>query len=71
MDSAALHAIAPIDGRYAGKTKALSAYFSEYALIRYRLMVEVEYFIALCEQRIPQLTSVDTARFDDLRNLYL
>ncbi len=71
MDSAALHAIAPIDGRYAGKTKALSAYFSEYALIRYRLMVEVEYFIALCEQRIPQLTSVDTARFDELRNLYL
>ncbi|MGB2290498.1 MAG: adenylosuccinate lyase, partial [Schleiferiaceae bacterium] len=56
--STALHAITPVDGRYASKTEALSQYFSEYALIRYRVRVEIEYFIALCESDLPQLKGV-------------
>lgn len=52
-----LTAISPVDGRYRGKTEPLAAYFSEYALIRYRVRVEVEYFIALCELPLPQLAS--------------
>ena len=71
MKQEALHAISPIDGRYAEKTEAYAAYFSEFALMRYRLMVEVEYFIALCELPLPQLESLDGAVFADLRSLYL
>ena len=65
-----LQAISPVDGRYAGKTSELSAFFSEYALMRYRVLVEVEYFIALCELPLPQLEGVDTALFPQLRALY-
>ncbi|MDT0689866.1 adenylosuccinate lyase [Salegentibacter sp. F188] len=66
----ALTAISPIDGRYHSKTKELSTYFSEEALIKYRVKVEVEYFIALCELPLPQLKSVDTSVFPKLRALY-
>ena len=65
-----LMAISPVDGRYAGKTAELSAFFSEYALMRYRVLVEVEYFIALCELPLPQLSEVDPAVFPQLRALY-
>ena len=65
-----LQAISPVDGRYAGKTSELSAFFSEYALMRYRVLVEVEYFIALCELPLPQLEGVDSALFPQLRALY-
>ncbi|HET8736944.1 MAG TPA: adenylosuccinate lyase [Pricia sp.] len=65
-----LNAISPIDGRYRNKTKALSPFFSEEALIKYRVQVEIEYFIALCEIPLPQLSSFDPARFKDLRNIY-
>ena len=65
-----LTAISPIDGRYFRSTESLSNYFSEYALIRYRVFVEVEYFIALCESPIPQLSSIDKKQFDALRNIY-
>ena len=70
MKMDALTAISPIDGRYRGKTEQLSAYFSEYALIRYRIRVEVEYFIALCELPLPQLTSVDKGVYEQLRDIY-
>ncbi|TQI70958.1 adenylosuccinate lyase [Gramella sp. Hel_I_59] len=65
-----LSAVSPIDGRYRSKTKQLSAYFSEEALIRYRIQVEVEYFIALYEQGLPQLQDVNSANFPKLRELY-
>lgn len=65
-----LTAISPIDGRYHSKTKKLSKYFSEEALIRYRIQVEVEYFIALYEQGLPQLQDVDINNFSKLRDLY-
>ncbi len=65
-----LLAISPVDGRYAGKTSELSAFFSEYALMRYRVLVEVEYFIAICELPLPQLEDVDPAVFPQLRALY-
>ncbi len=65
-----LTAISPIDGRYRNKVDGLALYFSEYALIRYRVMVEVEYFIALCQIPLEQLSSVDKNRFDDLRKIY-
>lgn len=65
-----LNAISPIDGRYRNKTISLSRYFSEEALIRYRVLVEVEYFIALCELPLPQLSGVDKSTFEGLRNLY-
>ena len=68
--STALHAITPIDGRYASKTEALSTYFSEFALIRYRVRVEIEYFIALCQSDLPQLKEVSTTSFEPLRDLY-
>lgn len=64
-----LTAISPIDGRYADKTKALAAYFSEFALIRYRLHVEVEYFIALCELPLPQLRGFPKEKFQALREI--
>ncbi|NCC99095.1 MAG: adenylosuccinate lyase [Bacteroidia bacterium] len=66
----ALTAISPIDGRYRGKTNVLAEYFSEYALIRYRVKVEVEYFIALCELPLPQLKSINNKIFNDLRDIY-
>lgn len=65
-----LSAISPIDGRYRSKTQQLSAYFSEEALIKYRIQVEVEYFIALYEENLPQLKDVDTSNFKKLRELY-
>ena len=63
-------AISPVDGRYRGKTEPLAAYFSEYALIRYRVRVEVEYFIALCELPLPQLASFPQELFPKLRAIY-
>ncbi|MDR9397566.1 MAG: adenylosuccinate lyase [Salibacter sp.] len=65
-----LLAISPIDGRYAGKTKQLADYFSEYALFKYRVWVEVEYFIALCELPLPQLKNFPKDQYETLRNLY-
>ena len=65
-----LTAISPIDGRYRGKTEPLANYFSEYALIRYRVRVEIEYFITLCELPLPQLASFDHALFERLRDIY-
>ena len=70
MASQALQAISPIDGRYASKTASLIPFFSEEALIKYRVKVEIEYFIALVELPVPQLADFDTALFDDLRSLY-
>ncbi|MCR9081803.1 MAG: adenylosuccinate lyase [Cyclobacteriaceae bacterium] len=69
MEFNPLTAISPVDGRYAGKTEALKAYFSEFALIKYRVHVEVEYFIALCELPLPQLADFDTDLFAALRNI--
>jgi adenylosuccinate lyase len=66
-----LNSVSPIDGRYRSKTQALSAYFSEEALIKYRVLVEVEYFIALCELPLPQLKGIQVGVFESLRNLYL
>ena len=65
-----LTAISPIDGRYRGKTDVLAAYFSEFALIKYRVQVEIEYFITLCELPLPQLNGVDKGVFETLRNIY-
>ena len=70
MNLCPLTAVSPIDGRYHSKTEQLSDYFSEYALIRYRVKVEVEYFIALCELPLPQLEGVDAAKFEPLRDIY-
>ena len=66
----ALTAVSPIDGRYRSKTESLADYFSEYALIRYRVRVEIEYFITLCELPLPQLESFNSALFEQLRNIY-
>ncbi|WP_400190130.1 adenylosuccinate lyase [Hymenobacter sp. B81] len=66
-----LTALSPLDGRYRRQTAPLAAYFSELALIRYRVLVEVEYFIALCELPLPQLEQVPAAAFEPLRRLYL
>ena len=65
-----LNAISPIDGRYRSKVEKLKDYFSEEALIRYRVLVEIEYFIALCEIPLPQLESVSSSIFEDLRAIY-
>ena len=70
MTLEALTAISPIDGRYRGKTETLADYFSEYALVRYRVRVEIEYFITLCELPLPQLASFDHALFPMLRSIY-
>ncbi|WP_255434141.1 adenylosuccinate lyase [Carboxylicivirga sp. M1479] len=70
MDIQLLTAISPIDGRYRNKVDGLALYFSEYALIRYRVLVEIEYFIALCEQPLPQLANFDKALYEDLRKVY-
>ena len=70
MNLSLLTAISPVDGRYRSKTEAYAAYFSEYALIRYRVLVEVEYFIALCEIPLKQLVQVPASVFPKLRSLY-
>lgn len=70
MDLNLLTAISPIDGRYRTKTDRLACYFSEYALIRYRIRVEIEYFIALCELPLPQLKKFNHALFDNIRDIY-
>ncbi|MCW5920929.1 MAG: adenylosuccinate lyase [Saprospiraceae bacterium] len=65
-----LTAISPIDGRYATQTKELADYFSEYALIRYRVFVEIQYFIALCQYGLPQLASFEDSKIDDLNGIF-
>ena len=70
MELDILTAISPIDGRYRSKTEKLADYFSEYALIRYRVRVEIEYFITLCELPLPQLKEFDNSLFDRLRDIY-
>ncbi len=70
MSLSPLNAISPIDGRYRSKVDELADYFSEEALIKYRVRVEIEYFIALCELPLPQLKQVDTTSFESLRQLY-
>ena len=70
MDLDKLTAVSPIDGRYRDKTECLASYFSEYALIKYRIRVEIEYFIALCELPLPQLVSFDKSMFARLRTIY-
>lgn len=70
MNLDVLTAISPIDGRYRGKTEKLADYFSEYALIKYRIRVEIEYFITLCELPLPQLADFDHAQFEPLRDIY-
>ena len=65
-----LIAVSPIDGRYASKTSELKNYFSEYALMKYRVRVEIEYYIALCELPLPQLVGVDSALFPKFREIY-
>lgn len=70
MTLSALTAISPVDGRYRRQVDSLAPYFSEFGLIRYRVRIEIEYFIALCEWPIPQLSSVDAAQFPGLRALY-
>ena len=65
-----LNAISPIDGRYRNKTIALANYFSEESLIKYRVFVEIEYFIALCNLPLPQLEGFDVSLFDDLRAIH-
>ncbi|SHH44117.1 adenylosuccinate lyase [Winogradskyella jejuensis] len=70
MALSSLNAISPIDGRYRSKVESLGNYFSEEALIKYRVLVEIEYFIALCEIPLPQLQTVSNSVFDDLRAIY-
>ncbi|AQG81349.1 adenylosuccinate lyase [Spirosoma montaniterrae] len=70
MNLSALTAISPVDGRYRRQVEALAPYFSEFGLIRYRVRIEIEYFIALCEWPVPQLAGVESARFPALRALY-
>ena len=70
MELDILTAVSPIDGRYRGKTEPLAGYFSEYALIKYRVFVEIEYFIALCELPIPQLAGLDKALYPRFREIY-
>ena len=70
MSLSSLTSISPIDGRYRGKVEVLENYYSEYALIRYRVKVEIEYFIALCKLPLPQLAGVDHALFGELRDIY-
>lgn len=70
MDLSILTAISPVDGRYRNKVEALAPYYSEFALIKYRVRVEIEYFIALCELPVPQLAGVDKNLFESLRDIY-
>ena len=69
--SDSLHAISPVDGRYRAQVDQMGDYFSEFALIRYRVRVEIEYFIALCELPLPQLANFDKDLFEELRAIYL
>ena len=71
MNQFNLNSISPIDGRYFNKTEVLSDYFSEKALIYYRLRVEIEYFISFCKLGIPQLKDFDHNKFDELRKIYI
>ncbi len=71
MSKFSLNAISPIDGRYRSKTAELNDFFSEKALIKYRLIVEIEYFISLCKFKIPQLKKFEEKKFEDLREIYL
>ncbi len=71
MSLNSLSAISPIDGRYRSKTEALACYFSEEALIKYRVRIEIEYFIALCEIPLPQLEGFDVSKFELLRKIYV
>src|SRR5690606_25050604 len=70
MSLTSLNAISPIDGRYRNKVNELAPFFSEEALIKYRVLVEIEYFIALCNIPLPQLKGVDSAIFESLRGIY-
>lgn len=70
MDSSALYNISPVDGRYQSKTIELQKYFSEYALIQYRVFVELEYFIALCKQGLPELSDIKDENIESVRNIY-
>ncbi len=70
MSNYSLNAISPIDGRYFDKTKVLCSFFSESSLIRYRVKVEIEYFISLCELPLPQLKNFDSNLFQTLRSYY-
>lgn len=70
MNLSSLTAVSPIDGRYRNKVEELDQYFSEFALIKYRVRVEIEYFIALCEIPLPQLASFDATKFEALRDIY-
>jgi adenylosuccinate lyase len=70
MSISSLNAISPIDGRYRNKVNELAPYFSEEALIKYRVLVEIEYFIALCELPLPQLSEINSSRFEELRLIY-
>ena len=70
MNLSPLQAISPVDGRYRNTTQALASYFSEYGLIKYRVFVEIEYFIALCELNLPALTAFDKNNYSTLRNIY-
>ena len=69
MDLDILTAVSPIDGRYRSKTEALAPYFSEYALMKYRVRVEIEYFITLCELPLPQLAAFPHDLYDKLHDL--
>ena len=71
MNNSSLNAISPIDGRYSSKTSELNKFFSEKALMKYRLVVEIEYFISLCEFDIPELKNFDQSKFELLRKIYL
>lgn len=71
MNLSPLQAISPVDGRYRNTTQELAKYFSEYGLIKYRVFVEIEYFIALCDINLPGLTAFDKANYDQLRQVYL
>ena len=70
MELQILTAISPVDGRYRDKVEELGDYFSEYALIKYRVFVEIEYFISLSEIPLPQLATFDTAKIKPLREIY-
>ncbi len=70
MDSTALYSISPVDGRYQSKTLELQKYFSEYALIQYRIFIELEYFIALCKEGLPELSEINEEKIEAIRNIY-
>ncbi|MEK6614850.1 MAG: lyase family protein, partial [Bacteroidota bacterium] len=71
LNTSYIHNVSPIDGRYRAHTQELSDYFSEYALIKYRLFVEIEYFIALCELPLPQLNGFGKKKYEKLRKVYM